>query len=1246
MLKNKKRIRRASALLMVLALLMVNVSTGADDSNPDAPGVIYSDWLSLNGLRTTGATSSDLADFLDSVVITGAELNEQGQYVILQGVPYTIQMNFSEKTGGLQFGANPLVYHFPDGFSPNPTPTPGTVEMDSEGGVVRLNYVISGDTLTVTIDETSPGYSSYEISESVQFEIHATGVIDQEQIQFTQDVIGYFDLDETREVSVQKIGTYDPVLNKVKFTIQASSKGKNTDIHIGDIVRGTALINVPSQLTVTSNLNNPVQYNNDTRQGETFGITLPFMSHGEIVTIEYYADVNLDYLASIGSGNYGTIEATGNSVSIFSHEDPPGDNIIIDNDDFENTISLSTNSKTASSLTERNGKTYVTWTIVLNENANISIAGDTVTDTIDASCQQIMRYSGTGIHIQKYLKDGTLAGTSDIGWGTNGLTAGYGGSTWTYTIPQTDGAYRYVITYETEVDTDTLLRPTTVINDVHNTYDDDHGATIIEPTGERVDAVKTTGESVVDTVRKTAETEWVIEFTVPSTGLTSAVIDDSLPAFLNSEQNRWYYDTYLEDSISVENLLDGEEPLVDLESTPNHVIITFTKNNGQPGLTGTGLSRTIRVHLTTVADPAWLVYAESVTRARTHENHAIVWANDQDIHVSSTVSYNTTQYDLRKVQTGIYSTNTNPELPIYVYKIILTGVNDGAFDEDGYITITDEYDADYLAFYPTYSTSDTYNVNRPNGHVFGNTQWDTEFTLMDMYKGPYVVDHTSEGQIVFKISKADLEECGTAYFPYYTIAYALQIKNAPTLDRIKNEALHSNGMKVELKNTAYNGQFGTNTIVTDYTIRVLDKELLYEEDNGSTGTHDLHFKLKVNPEGLKIGDGNTITVRDTLTNLSFDYTSIVVSPQLNGDILNRTGSSVIFTLHNETPYTITYTVRLVGLHNVQWNNRAELFGYVTGLNGTSSSQSGGSGTVPTYSMNVKKYAEGNMNQGLAATFEIYEAQTKDANGNDISNPTWVPVDTFTTDGTTGLYQIRTVQGHSLRRYSHHDSNGVELFGVDYGWRYRIIETVEPPGYQKKTTVYEFGISDIPSYAAPYNYLNNDTVTIVNTPVAQPVSVRIPGKKVLVGKELENLEFAFTLTPESSIKEAWGDGDYPGGFGESQSVRNDRNGDFIFPLTFTYDDYVNAEQKGFVGTDHAAYFYYVISEELPEESENNIWNGVVYDDSKFLVVVKLFLDGSQLRTQATYYPYDGEVPEGLQIKKSPRRPQTFLSKANQ
>ena len=1242
----KTKLRRMLALIIAMLMILFGIQFGfaetPDNSLPNGSPIANAEkdtekgYITIvsnpvrifdRGLAKT-ADDSDLSNFLDKIEITGAEQDAYGNYVIIPDVPYTIQMFFSEKINGRQFGIseqnNVLTYHFPGGFSTQDTW--GSFTIPGDEGYVTVDYVISGNTLTVTFDPESPGYQAFLITENMQFEIHATGIISEQEIVFSTEVTGEFVFDDSREVSVQKAGSYDGDLNRIKFTVQASSKGHNTDVHIGDIISGTMLTYDPDTLTVSSNKSNPVVYNADTRAGETFGLTLLSMAHGETVTIEYYADVDLTGVTGIGNGNYGTLEQTGNSVKISSHDDWPGHEVTIDAGDYVNKIKLSNVRKTASSQFIHDGKTYVTWTIVLNENANLSLAGKTVTDTIDASSQQIMRYSGNGLHIEKYEKDGTPAGSGDIAWGTGGLTASNGGSTWTYTIPASDAGhnYKYVITYETEVDSDMFLTTTTVNNSVRDEYDTAYGGANIGTTGQEVDADKSVVHTNVDAANKTAETEWMITFNVPPAGLDSAVINDTLPSILDPETNTWFYDALKADSVRVKegDLREGESFSVDTTSQNHHVIITFTKNNGESGLSGTGLMRTIHVYLTTTASRDWLLFAERESRARTHLNYAVVTLNGQDIHVSEPVVYNT--LNLEKVVYNTYSSNTDPALPIYVYQIILSGVNDDTF-VGGPITITDTYDADYLTFQPSYDTNQTYYVNGANGYIYGNNQWN-KYEMQN--KGPYVVDQSvpEEGKIIFKIDSTTIPKLNGAYYPYYAIYYALQIKDAETLEQMKAEALHTPGLKVPLNNTASSDYFGTNTITTDYTIHALEKTNEPEVYNTETGTYDIQFKLEVNEEALKIGDKDTITVKDTITNLSFDYTSITISPQLEGDVLNRTGNSILFTLHNETHYTITYTTRLVGLQDVAWNNKAELFGYITEKSGNSYMESGGSGSFDVYRMNVMKYAQGNMNEGLEAEFELFEARVKDADGNDISSPTWMKVHEFTTNGTTGIYQIRTVSRDgveaSLRPYSYHDNDGNECFGTgeNYGWRYRLVEIKPPPGFIKTDTVYEFGISDIPSYTDPYKYLNDDTVTVVNTPIDDLIEIEIFGNKALEGRKLIDQEFAFSLKPEQTIRGLWGD-DYPGGFSGSLTARNDENGHFSFPLSFTYEDYLTAVQKGFIDESQRAEFYYILKEELPEGAEGYVWKGVTYDRSQFLVLVKLYVDDYGLKTEISGYPYD-------------------------
>ena len=169
-------------------------------------------------VRSAPDESSDLADFLDSIEVEGAEI-VNGKYVIQEGVPYTITMHFSEKTNGIQFDVdadhNVLTYQLPDGF--NSISTNGTGVISGADGDIPFSYVYSGGTVTVTLDKTSPGYASFLNSENAKLDLNVTGTISKDKLVFSSEVSGEFDINDTHEVTVSKTGNYDPELNKIKF---------------------------------------------------------------------------------------------------------------------------------------------------------------------------------------------------------------------------------------------------------------------------------------------------------------------------------------------------------------------------------------------------------------------------------------------------------------------------------------------------------------------------------------------------------------------------------------------------------------------------------------------------------------------------------------------------------------------------------------------------------------------------------------------------------------------------------------------------------------------------------------------------------------------------------------------------------------------------------------------------------------------------------------------------------------------
>ena len=86
-MKNRNRIYRITALLMILMLLLSHVSGGADENGAGDPAAVYSGWLRLDELlgnkqdQTTPSGTRDLGLLLRRAVLldaVGETLAEEG----------------------------------------------------------------------------------------------------------------------------------------------------------------------------------------------------------------------------------------------------------------------------------------------------------------------------------------------------------------------------------------------------------------------------------------------------------------------------------------------------------------------------------------------------------------------------------------------------------------------------------------------------------------------------------------------------------------------------------------------------------------------------------------------------------------------------------------------------------------------------------------------------------------------------------------------------------------------------------------------------------------------------------------------------------------------------------------------------------------------------------------------------------------------------------------------------------------
>ncbi len=115
----------------------------------------------------------------------------------------------------------------------------------------------------------------------------------------------------------------------------------------------------------------------------------------------------------------------------------------------------------------RNGDPFtdITWQVITNRDAMISLAGSQLTDVMSETAMKYSHYSGEGITVKCYDKNGDLAAARNIPWEDLGIDV-ENASTFTYNIPQTDPPYKYVMEYKTSSGTMDLTEQEYVSNTV------------------------------------------------------------------------------------------------------------------------------------------------------------------------------------------------------------------------------------------------------------------------------------------------------------------------------------------------------------------------------------------------------------------------------------------------------------------------------------------------------------------------------------------------------------------------------------------------------------------------------------------------------------------------------------------------------------------------------------------------------------------------------------------------------------
>ena len=1074
---------------------------------------------------------SNVAELLTDVKID-ATVGPDGKYVVYEGQPYDIHLTFKENPNGGQLNmTDGFYYPLPDGLF-DTIATSGTAKIKLSGGThageeVELNYTVENGQLKFTWPDQSSGaynqlkdalYTGFTVNIEAQFKEG------RESLQFSDTITKELDVKTDGYANVSKSGTYNPKTNCVDYTVTVTSHGICTNVAVHDDISGTALT-YNGDATAKSNVYGK-EVPTPTTSGNGFNLTIPQMGDNETVTITYSAAVDLTKITA-ENGVLGTVTQTKNRVTA-TPDNHPGDEDEKSGKDFNNKISFSTISKSGSAgETSEDGHSTVTWTIKANENANVSMAGHTISDMIDSNSQDIMSYSGGYITVIRRDANGNIVGNAD----GEKIYLDMSGNSWTWTVPNSSpdtGKLSYEIIYTTDVDVSEKLFNT----QVKNTATSDNGGSSsahadVTPPGGAITARK----SVVSRDLSNQIITWEVSFDVPATGLDSARIDDILPNVWDNSGNLIAIDDYIDSTVTIVPALEAGEGYNTSTYTgtdqKKHLVIDFYKivdGQEEDGLIGTGSKRKIRVQFQTEISEDWLEAAAGDpdnNNYKTHQNNANVILNGQTLGTSASTKIEMSEPGMSKLldSKSIQYINGVGDMPAFEYTVLLTGLSEDSFDENGQIILEDTYNGKYLKYFNNsqYRSGD---VTRKNGFLYGST-----VTVVDngaTSQGPYVVDEagSTDGKLRFVLNYADFTvdngmlDADGAFKPYYFVHYYLAVKDAVALEKLIHAAAQSDEGKVELNNTVRNDFFGEESHTVDYEVPVIDKQVGNTEYRN--GNYIAHYKIIVNKNALQLGDEEELVLKDEYENISVDYTTVKIyegasytdnnKVEASDVSWDRKGHTMTYYLKNSHYYIIEYDAKITGTpddHNkVIYTNTAEVFGVKDTETHEQTFSSGGGGESVTWGIQIFKHKKGAASTPLDATFDLYMYQptadqpdgykTRPEDNKGVEKDGWVKVGTLTT-GADGIAHTADIDNGNFSIHSQ-------------TW-YALWETSEPAGYEKKDFSYVFWVTEgsTPDYSK-YVYVNDDVVAIDNSPTI-PETVDVNVVKKWIEEDDEVIEHA-------------------------------------------------------------------------------------------------------------------------------------------
>ena len=948
--------------------------------------------------------SSDLSDFLTKVIVSGASL-ENGNYVVEPDTTYSVTMTFKE-TANLQFdNDSDLVYTLPSGITfPAGDEDQIIIAIVSGGKTYEVTATVTtgeNGTVIVKFDERDPNFSKLASATNVSFRVSINAQFT-ETIRKTEwnaviekDII--LDTEDHSDVFAEKSGSFDPASGKFNYTIRVTSNGDTTNVNVKDIISGNALI-FNDDVQISGNSTYTVNTLPAGQKG--FDYTFASMADGDVITITYSASLNPEVAKN---GDKVTADQTKNTVTVQKEGGDPH------NAEFSQEINMKRPDKSdgTEAGTSEDGDKLYSWKIDYNPLALVPAAGDIIRDSIGAASQEFMKYYGD-VTVKVYDHAGNLVDTRSFTPGSD--------SSWSYTVPAGDTTpYHYVFEYQTVVDrtkVDGHSSALQLTNEVNGEGGKDTGNIDVDP--KELTTITKDVES-----SSPQEVTWVSRIHVPESGLTEAVVTDTLPTMwsknIGFDESFDLYDAYKDGTLQITGLLPGEsyaDPVV----SDDKIVITFYKDSGmsQPGLLGTPGGHDIIIKLTTKVEQRWLQYCydhpEVDKWKATHTNKIDINGDPSD-----TAEVVFTKPGLSKKGDIIGSD--------YYYTLVLSDVTEEP------IIIEDQFDTALLEVAGTSGWNDFV--------IYGGDQYNQS-------EGRTPVNYSDTPNGILITANSVPRQDNGEFYPYYKIMYRLKLKAGVDLHELAVE----NGGQYDLTNTAI---WGDNTSSYTFTTKYdfLDKQILQEAS--ATNRH-VQYKITYNLKKGELNGGEAVQMTDRLNeHLSIDYTSIRIQTDPAGITipysLSGDGPETVATymIPDSTAVTITYDAMVVGNGPVNYKNTVEVKGVIKEVDKTVTINIDGEGTGAVADLKITKVDGYDANKKLAGVkFKLYAADGRSLSLDESEDIKEVVLET----DENGVLHI--------------DGNQYQIFlegTAEESVKYYLEEIEAPEGYSTISFPYQFTLVD-------------------------------------------------------------------------------------------------------------------------------------------------------------------------------------------